>query len=48
MPFLEVSAKNGDSVPEMFNIMAELLVDNYLPNRIIDKQRYSINSHKFS
>jgi GTPase SAR1 family protein len=45
IPFMEVSAKTGENVPDLFLRIAEQLVDEYLPNRVAERQRYSLCSN---
>lgn len=33
IPFMEISAKNGENVANMFTKVGEMLVDEYLPNK---------------
>lgn len=35
MPFIQISAKNGQNVTDTFKKMGELLLDDYLPNRVV-------------
>ena len=44
LPFMEVSAKSGLNVVQAFMRMGELLVDEYLPNRVVERSRYSLSS----
>ncbi len=34
IPFIEVSAKTGENIAEAFGKIGQLIVDEYLPNRI--------------
>lgn len=45
IPFLEVSAKTGENVGDIFSQMGTLLMDEYLPNRVVERQRYSLSSN---
>jgi GTPase SAR1 family protein len=45
IPFMEVSAKTGENVAEAFGKMGQLIVDEYLPNRVQEKPRYSLSSN---
>jgi hypothetical protein len=45
MPFMEISAKNGENVNDLFVKMGEMLLDDYLPNRSVEKFRYSLSSN---
>lgn len=42
---MEVSAKTGLNVAQAFMKMGELLVDEYLPNRVVERYRYSLSSN---
>jgi hypothetical protein len=42
---MEVSAKTGENIDDVFLKIAELLVDEFLPNRVVERQRYSLCSN---
>jgi hypothetical protein len=35
IPFMEVSAKTGENVKDLFQKVGEVLLNDYLPNRIV-------------
>lgn len=43
MPFMEISARTGFNVNNLFLKMGELLISEYLPQRKQDKLRYSLS-----
>ena len=45
IPFMEVSAKTGENVNDVFVRIGELLLDEYLPNRVVERHRYSLCSN---
>lgn len=44
LPFAEISAKTGENVDEVFKTVGNLLVEEYLPKRSVEKIRYSLSS----
>jgi hypothetical protein len=42
---MEVSAKTGENVANAFMKMGELLLEEYLPNRVTERHRYSLTSN---
>ena len=47
IPFMEVSAKTGHNVNELFVEVGSLIVDSYLPNRQSDNDRIPLSRPSF-
>jgi Ras-related protein Rab-8A len=45
IPFMEVSAKTGENIADVFDKIGQLIVDEYVPNRVQEKPRYSLSSN---